>query len=133
MGTVIVDSSVVIGFITPTDAHHHAAVEEVRAARIRDDEFVLPATVLAESLVSAHRGGPEVVESLRRDLVAFFGPVRPADESVAVVAAELRSRFPSLRLPDAFVVATGVVDQAVVLTCDKRLAAIDPRVQVVGG
>jgi len=35
------------------------------------------------------------------------------------------------RLPDALVIATGIVDDATVLTCDKRLADVDSRVQVV--
>ncbi|OLT10974.1 hypothetical protein BJF78_28140 [Pseudonocardia sp. CNS-139] len=70
---------------------------------------------------------------LRLRIVGLFGPVRPVDEEVAVTAAELRGRHRSLRLPDALVVATGIVEDAVVLTCDKRLADVDPRVQVVGG
>jgi predicted nucleic acid-binding protein len=133
MGAVVLDSSVVIGFVRSNDAHHQNAVSEVRAARSRDDTFVLPATVLGECLVGAQRAGASVAESMRRDLVDFFGPVRQVDEEVAFVMSALRGRVASLRVPDALVVATGIVDNAVVLTCDKRLAAVDSRVQVVGG
>lgn len=133
MGAVVVDSSVVIGFIKPEDAQHEAAVAEIRAARIREDVLVLPATVLAESLVASYRAGPDIAEQMRRDLTAFFGAVRPVDERVAAVSARLRSSVRSLRLPDALVIATGVVDDAIVLTCDQRLGNIDPRVQVIGG
>jgi predicted nucleic acid-binding protein len=133
MGAVVVDSSVVIGFVTSADAHHQSAVAEIRAARIRDDMLVLPATVLAESLVGSQRAGAAIAEQMRRDLIGFFGPVRMVDEQVAFATSALRGRFPSVRLPDALVIATGVVEDAVVLTCDKRLAAVDPRVQVVGG
>jgi predicted nucleic acid-binding protein len=133
MGAVVLDTSVVIGFLRDDDAHHQIAVSEVRAVGIRDDIFVLPATVLGESLVAAQQAGAAVAESMRRDLVDFFGPVRPVDEEIAFVMSKLRARFASLRVPDALVVATGIVDDAVVLTCDKRLASVDHRVQVVGG
>ncbi len=133
MGAVVVDSSIVIGFVRPEDAHHEAVVAEIRAARIREDVLVLPATVLAESLVASYRAGPEIAEQMRRDLTAFFGAARPVDEKVATASARLRSAVRSLRLPDALVIATGIVDDAVVLTCDRRLGTADPRVQIVGG
>lgn len=48
-------------------------------------------------------------------------------------AARLRARFPVIRLPDALVLATGMVDDcAVILTADKRWGPVDPRVQVLG-
>ena len=53
------------------------------------------------------------------------------DADVAKAAARLRARHRSLRLPDALVIATGIVDDAAVLTCDRRLAAVDDRVQVL--
>lgn len=133
MGGLVVDSSVVIGFFRSADAHHANAVTAIRAARLREDTFVLPATVLAESLVGVHRRGDAAADQMRRDLVAFFGDVRVVDEAVAVATSMLRHRHRSIRLPDALVIATGIVDHAAVLTCDKRLAAIDQRVQVVGG
>ena len=133
MGAIVVDSSVVIGFIKAEDAHHKAAVAEIQATRIREDVLVLPATVLAESLVASYRAGPEIAERMRQDLTAFFGAVRPVDERVAAASARLRADIRSLRLPDALVIATGIVDDAVVLTCDRRLRTADRRVQVVGG
>ena len=133
MGAVVLDSSVVIGFFDAQDAHHAGAAAEIRAVRLRDDDFVLPATVLAESLVGIRRDGPAATEVRRRDLVAFFGDVRPVDEEVAVISSELRHRHRSLRLPDALVVATAIVEDGVMLTCDRLLGTVDPRVQVVGG
>jgi predicted nucleic acid-binding protein len=63
--------------------------------------------------------------------VALFGDERVVDRLVAVEAARLRARHPSLRVPDAVVVATGVVDDAVILTFDRRLAGVDPRGQLL--
>ncbi len=131
MGAIALDASVVIGLFRQDDAHHDTARTEVAAARIREDSYVLPASVLSEALVGGYRNG--TAAELRRRIVGLFGPVRVLDEQVAMVAAELRSRHRSLRLPDALVIATGVVDDAIVLTCDQRLAAVDQRVQVIGG
>jgi predicted nucleic acid-binding protein len=131
MGTVALDASVVIGLFRAEDAHHHSTRSELAAARIRGDTFTLPASVLSEAMVGGYRNG--TATELHRRIIGLFGPVRLPDEEIALKAAELRARHRSLRLPDALVIATGVVDNAMVLTCDKRLAAVDPRVQVVGG
>jgi predicted nucleic acid-binding protein len=131
VGNVVVDASLVIGFFLPEDAHHASALSEIAAARTRGDEFVLPISVLSEALVGGYRNG--TAPQLHQGIVALFGPARLVDEAIALSAAELRSRYRSLRLPDAWVIATGIADDAVVLTCDKRLASVDHRVQVVGG
>ncbi|MGQ0576119.1 MAG: type II toxin-antitoxin system VapC family toxin [Pseudonocardia sp.] len=113
------------------DALHGAAMTAIRDARLGEDTFILPASVLSESLVAAHRASSQAAFSMRRDLIAFFGPARVIDEEVADTAARLRATHPSLRLPDALVIATGVIDDGAVLTCDKRLASVDARVQVL--
>lgn len=131
MGTLVLDSTVIIGFTRPDDANHVVARSEIRAAADRGDMLVLPATVLSESLVAAHRVGPAMAAEMRQVLTAFFGPERVVDGDVADRAAALRAAHRSLRLPDALVVATAIVDDAVALTCDKRLGSIDPRVHVL--
>jgi predicted nucleic acid-binding protein len=130
VGAVALDTSVVIGLFRPADAHHLSAQAALAATRARADDFVLPASVLSEALVGGYRNG--TATEMRRRIVGLFGPVRVVDEQVALQAAELRQRHRSLRLPEALVIATGIVDNAVVLTCDRRLADVDPRVQVVG-
>jgi hypothetical protein len=50
-----------------------------------------------------------------------------------MAAAELRAQHRSLRLPDALVIATGIVDDAsVILTGDARWDGIDKRVELLG-
>ena len=123
----------VIALFDPKDVHHAAAAELVRDRRRAGSTFLIPASVLAEVLVGAHRQGQETVARRRRQLRDAFGRPRVIDEDVAVAAAELRGRHPRLRPPDAFVVAVGIVDQAEeVLTADKALAGVDERVRVVG-
>ncbi|MGH3656316.1 MAG: type II toxin-antitoxin system VapC family toxin, partial [Micromonosporaceae bacterium] len=97
------------------------------------DEFILPATVLAEALVSTARQRPGRVDAVRDHLDVMFGPVRPVGEDVAVRAARLRAKHRSLRLPDALVIAVGLVDDAdVILTSDKRWVTVDRRIHVLG-
>jgi predicted nucleic acid-binding protein len=133
MGAVVLDSSVVIALFDAKDAHHAVAAEEVRRRRHSGATFLLPASVVAEVLVGAHRQGPNTVAHRRQQLRDAFGMVRPVDEEVAVAAAAFRAEHRSLRLPDALVLAVAAVDQAAeVLTADKRWATVDERVRVVG-
>ncbi|MGH3714537.1 MAG: type II toxin-antitoxin system VapC family toxin [Micromonosporaceae bacterium] len=96
-------------------------------------QFAMPATVLAETLVSTARYRPSSLGGVRTLLTQMFGPARVIDEEVAVQAAALRAKHRSLRLPDALVIAVGIVDDAsMILTADKRWAAVDQRVEVLG-
>ena len=129
MGTVVLDSSVVIGFIEARDPCHAVSRQAILDARQNGADFLLPISVLSEVLVGAYRMG--TAEERHRGIVRVFGDAHPLEEEAALKAAELRARHRSLRLPDALVVATGVVEQATVLTCDKRLAGVDDCVQVI--
>lgn len=132
MGAVVLDASVLIGVLNPSDAHHETASAAIADRRRAADTFVLPATVLAETLVATARHRPAKLDEVRSLLDALFGPVRAVDETVAVEAARLRARYKSVRLPDALVVATALVDDAAeVLTADVRLKRVDKRVTVI--
>ncbi|HEY4007158.1 MAG TPA: PIN domain-containing protein [Pseudonocardia sp.] len=131
MESVVLDSSVLIGFFHPDDAHHSSSSAELAEGRTRGDRFVLPATVLSESLVNSYRRSPHNAAELRRRIVGLFGPVRVVDEAVAVEAARLRAAYRWLRMPDALVVATGIVENATVLTCDQRLADLATPVRLL--
>jgi predicted nucleic acid-binding protein len=133
MGTVILDSSVVIALFDPEDAHHEAAAEQARKLRDEGAHFSAPATVLAEVLIGSVRRGPEAARQRKSRFINAFGRPRAIDEDVAVAAAGLRAQHKALRLPDALVIAVGLVDGAdVVLTADKRWAQVDQRVRVIG-
>jgi predicted nucleic acid-binding protein len=129
VGAVALDSSVVIGLLRADDVHHTGARDAVAEARLAGSVFVLPAITLAEAMVGAYRAG--TAADRRRRILALFGPVRPVDEQIALAAAALRARHRHLRLSDALVIATGIVADAEVLTCDQRLGGIDPRVRVL--
>ena len=133
MGTVAVDSSVVIALLDPKDAHHEAAVRVVRRRREAGDALSLSAVALAECLVGAARGGSAEADQVANRLARVFGTARPTDETVAREAAALQARHRWLRLPDALVLATASVDGCeAVLTSDRRWAKVLPAVLVVG-
>ena len=126
------DSSVILGLLDPDDAHHHVATAALTKYTEDGILFGLPASVLSEVLVGDARQGETAVAQRREQLIALFGPVRHIDEEVAIRAAELRAKHRSLRLPDALVIAVGLVDDAAaIVTADKRWASVDSRVQVL--
>lgn len=130
MGPVVLDTSVLIALFDPLDPLHAAAADAIHDARGDRPRFVVPASVLAELLVGAARSG--TTEDVRRRTIDAFGPIRALDEDIAVAAALRRSTHPSLRLPDALVLATADVEQAArVLTGDRRWRDLDPRVRII--
>ena len=133
MGSVVIDSSVVLALFDPRDSLHAPAVAAVRSARDAGHTFVLPASVLAEVLVGAARRGAAELDLRHHQVVHAFGPPRCLDDPIAVAAAVRRAHRPTLRLPAALVLATADVMQAdAVLTGDKRWQSLDSRVQLVG-
>lgn len=133
MGEVVLDSSVLLGFLDPDDAHHAAALRAVTAAITAGDTIVLSAVALAEVLVGAARQGPEVRAAAEQRLLESVDRLQPVDRDVAVHAAEIRARHRAVRLPDALILATGLALEGRVLTADKRWVVVDARVEVVGG
>src|SRR5206468_1594081 len=132
VGTIVVDSSLVIAIFDTTDCHHEPTLARLRAHRADGHGFTIPASVHSEVLVGAFRASRQAAESRHADLRRLFGPARVVDEAVAAEAALLRSKHKSLRLPDALVIATGIVDEAdVILTADKRWADVDRRIEVL--
>lgn len=132
MGPVVVDASVLLGFLDPQDAHHASSVRSLRSARSGGRQIVLPASALAEVLVGASRLGSEAVRRTEAFVDSVVDRVQPIDRDVARVAAALRAGHRSLRLPDAMVLAVGrVVEASAIVTADARWRRVDRRVQVV--
>ncbi|MGH3025787.1 MAG: type II toxin-antitoxin system VapC family toxin [Gaiellaceae bacterium] len=130
MGTVVVDSSVLIALLDPSDAHHVAARAIYDPSRSR---HVISTTVLAEVLVGASRLGEAAVVEAEARIDTLIDDVCPVDRAVARAAAVIRAEHPRLRLPDALVLATAVVQRAdALLTADRAIAAADKRVRVIG-
>jgi predicted nucleic acid-binding protein len=128
MAIAVLDASVVIAFLNPNDRHHDAAVAAFH--RYRREELVLPASVYAELLVGPFRRGEGVVaktEGFIRDLAMRIEPI---SADIAKRAAFLRARHHILKLPDAFVLATGdLTNAARVLTADAAWSRISKRAE----
>jgi len=127
---VVLDASVVIGFLDPEDALHDACVAALTDHQ--QDDLVAPASVYAEILVAPYRAGLEAVSGVE-DFISDFGiRIEPISASIARIGACLRSERTSLRLPDALVLACAdEIEADVVLTGDESLAKLSKRVAVV--
>jgi len=128
MALVVLDAGVVIAALDTADANHAAAVAFLQ--KHATDDIRVPASAFAEALVSPARRG--VVNEVRETIASLGLAIEPLDEEIAVVAAGVRARRRTVRLPDALVAATGeALDADVVLTTDRRLARL-PRFRFVG-
>ncbi|HEX6205866.1 MAG TPA: PIN domain-containing protein [Solirubrobacterales bacterium] len=121
---VVLDSDVVIGFLDRQDALHHSADAAVRELA-RGQRMVASVVTYAEVLTGARLG-----HHSEDDVAGFFrgllSAVLPIDVAVADAAADLRSRFKSLRMPDALILATAETDPDVdlIVTGDQQLTKV---------
>lgn len=121
---VVLDSDVVVGFLDRQDALHEAADGAVREFA-RGQRLVASVVTYAEVLTGARLGHHN-----NDDVAGFFrgllSAVLPVDVAVADAAADFRSRFKSLRMPDALILATAETDADVdlIVTGDRQLAKV---------
>ena len=101
MALVVLDASVIIGFLDPEDALHDACVGAL--SECQHDDFGIPAAVYAEILVAPYRTSAEAVAEVEAFLSDFAVKVEPITAAIARAAARLRSGLDSLRIPDALV------------------------------
>lgn len=121
MGLTVIDAGVLIGFFDESDAHHLGASKELANARQRGDQIAVPASTLAESLVSPARDGESSITAVREFIERLPLAIVELDRDVAIVAARLRARHgQKLKLPDALVVATALRHGADVLVTTDR-------------
>ncbi|WP_299057339.1 PIN domain-containing protein [uncultured Nocardioides sp.] len=127
---IVLDASVLIGYLETQDAHH-ARAEDLLAAEIEDD-FAASVVTLAEVLVAPARSGRvAAVEAALSDLeVAELA--LPSD--AARELAELRATS-ALKMPDCCVLLAALSHGARLGTFDARLgtAAAERGVTVLGG
>ena len=128
MGVALLDTSIMIAALNRDDALHEAAGQAVRAERDRHT-LAISALTYAELLVGPIRADGWALELVER----FAAQVRIVDLSpdVARLAAELRAAR-GLKLPDAVIVATGLLHADVIVTADSRWKGIE-KVTVVDG
>ncbi len=114
---IVLDASVMIAMLTPTDAHHANArslLDQYAA-----DGFLAHAITLAEVLVDPVRLGRGVQRLA--DLKAMSLQVTASDETESLQLAELRAST-GLKLPDCCVLVTAMRGPSALATFDTQLA-----------
>jgi predicted nucleic acid-binding protein len=121
MGVIIVDAGVLIAFLDSADIHHTAAHGALAEALREGSRLMLPASAFAEVSVGPSRVGPKKVATLRALIHAVPFEIGVLDEQTALAAASIRATHPTLKMPDALIVATAIVHDAdEILTTDRR-------------
>ena len=111
MAAVVLDASAVIAYAEGEDP--------VANLTAQGTTRLLPASAYSEILIGPLRAG---TTALLDGLLAVADvEVVPIDARIARVAAEARAERPSLRLPDALVVATALVRECELVTLDRRM------------
>ena len=126
---IVLDASVLIGYLDPADVQHEAA-ERLLSEAI-DEEFGVNPITHAEVLVAPARAGrlAEAQEAMREIGVVELS--WPPDAAVAL--AMLRAATP-LKLPDCCVLLAALYARATVASFDRRLltVAADHRLAILG-
>ena len=105
---ILLDSTVIVGFLDADDALHEVAVARLKAlAR----SHPLAASVISYAEVMT---GVALAHHPRAPVDGFFDALvkelLPVDRDVAARAATLRGRRKSLKMPDALILATADLD-----------------------
>lgn len=127
MARLALDTDLLIAFLDSADAQHQRAVEELRPPLTAGDELLIGATVYAEVIVRPLQHG--TAATVDGFLEAAGVRLVPVDRAIAHRAAELRAEHASLRLPDALSLASALVNDAALLTLDKKLRRISQKVR----
>jgi predicted nucleic acid-binding protein len=121
VGLIHLDAGILISFLDGDDAHHAAARQLLAEALDAGDRLAMASSAFAECLVEPARRGPADIQTVRNLVDRVPVAVIPLDVEVATVAARLRAKHRAIRLPDAIVIATAIVDRADQLaTTDRR-------------
>ncbi len=130
MALIVLDTSVLVALLDADDALHEPAASALAQAWDAGEELLVPSLAYGETLVRPLERGGETLT--RAD--AFFASqtIVPIDRAEAREAARLRGLHrPWLRMPDALVLATGLLRDATILTGDARWTNVSSRAMVV--
>ena len=119
MGLVLLDSSVLIALLNPTDFHHKSALN----SRTHNDEFIISAISITELMPRAIKDGNS--EGIWKALKLVAKEIVDVDSEIAMSAARIRS-LTGARTPDAIISATAQGLGAQLWTFDAKLAKTTP-------
>lgn len=101
---ILLDSTVIVGFLDADDALHEAAVARFR--EIAGDDRLLASIISYAEVMTGVGLGHHSKEDVEGFFDAFVSELLPVDRPVAARAAELRADRKSLPMPDALILAT---------------------------
>lgn len=121
---VVLDSDAVVGFLDGDDALHEDADAAIREV-VGEHRILVSAVTYAEVLTGTRLGHHDEV-SVAGFFAEMISAIVPVDVAVADRAADLRSQFRSLRMPDALILATADTEESVdsILTGDQRISMV---------
>lgn len=122
---VVLDSDAVVAFLDRNDALHDAADAAIRNM-VGNERLFLSAVTYAEILTGARLGHHDE-QRVRGFVSDLISEVLTVDMKVADIAADLRSRRKSLRMPDALILATAEIQPEVGLVVTGDLEATKVR------
>jgi hypothetical protein len=104
VGLILLDSTVIVGFLDADDALHEVTVAKLKEL-VRRHAFVASAVNYAEVMTGVALGH-HARESVDGFFEVFIKDLLPVDRPVAARAATLRGERRSLPMPDALILAT---------------------------
>jgi len=129
----LLDSAAVVGFLDRDDSFHAAADRLVRQLA-GHQRIIVSVITYAELLTGAARGHHDSV-AVRGFFVDLVDQIHDVNRLVAERAASLRGAKPSLKMPDALILATADLHDAdIVVTADHRWVDVlaGRRVELLG-
>jgi hypothetical protein len=104
VGLILLDSTIVVGFLDADDALHEIAVARLR--EIVGSHSLAASVISYAELMTGVSLGHHSHERVDRFFDALVKDLLPVDRKVAARAATLRGKRISLRMPDALILAT---------------------------
>ena len=121
---VVLDSDAVIGFLDHDDVLHRGADSAVR--ELAPEHALLVSAVTYAEVLTGARIGRHEEERVNGFFADLISAILPIDVTVAALAADLRARVSSLRMPDALIIATAEANPAaeLILTGDRQMSSV---------
>jgi hypothetical protein len=104
VGLILLDSTVIVGFLDADDALHEVTVAKLR--EIIDNDPLAASVVSYAEVMTGVSLGYHPRENVDGFFDALVKELLPVDRRVAARAAALRGKHASLRMPDALILAT---------------------------
>jgi predicted nucleic acid-binding protein len=121
---VVLDSDAVVGFLDRDDGLHDAADAAIRDL-VGEHRLLVSAVTYAEVLTGARLGHHDEA-AVGGFFTELISAILAVDVAVVDRAADLRSRFRSLRMPDALILASADTEASVefIVTGDQQMAKV---------